>query len=427
MNWNTKKVSVEELRNMYKSEKYDIQIDTPDGFCPITEWFDKGVLPMVKITTESGLSTECAVNHLLERFDNNQYYWLMAGELTIGETIKTINNQKDKITEIKDIPNIECFDFTVDHENHRYWGDGFSSHNSGKSYICSGNIVKNAQELGIFVVLIDTENALDESWLKQLGVETGPDKLLKISAALVNDVAHIISEFVKEYKTNYGDMKKEDRPKVLFVVDSLGMLMTPIDIAQFDAGDMKGDMGHLPKQLKKLVKSCVNMFGDLNIGFLATNHTYVSQDMFNPDPKISGGDGFTYASSQVVAIRKGKLKEDKDGNKVTEVNGIRAMIQVNKSRYAKPFEKGEIKIPYDTGMDPYSGLIEFFESRGSLVKEGNKLCYTDKSGKVHKEFRKNISNDLLDQIMIEWDEDLFGFKGKEIPEIADETTLDDKE
>jgi hypothetical protein len=33
---------------------------------------------------------------------------------------------------------------------------------AGKSYICSGNIVKHAQEQGIFVVLIDSENALDE-------------------------------------------------------------------------------------------------------------------------------------------------------------------------------------------------------------------------------------------------------------------------
>jgi RecA/RadA recombinase len=40
---------------------------------------------------------------------------------------------------------------------------------AGKSYICSGNIARNAQEQGIFVVLIDSENALDEDWLKALG------------------------------------------------------------------------------------------------------------------------------------------------------------------------------------------------------------------------------------------------------------------
>ena len=34
---------------------------------------------------------------------------------------------------------------------------------AGKSYICAGNIVEAAQDQGIFVVLIDSENALDES------------------------------------------------------------------------------------------------------------------------------------------------------------------------------------------------------------------------------------------------------------------------
>ena len=43
---------------------------------------------------------------------------------------------------------------------------------AGKSYFASGNIVRHAQQQGIFVVLIDTENALDEKWLQALGVDT---------------------------------------------------------------------------------------------------------------------------------------------------------------------------------------------------------------------------------------------------------------
>ena len=39
--------------------------------------------------------------------------------------------------------------------------------------------------------------------------------------------------------------------------------------------------------------------------------------MFDPDDKISGGQGFIYASSIVVAMKKLKLKEDADGNKIT--------------------------------------------------------------------------------------------------------------
>ncbi|WP_411907624.1 hypothetical protein, partial [Salmonella enterica] len=70
---------------------------------------------------------------------------------------------------------------------------------------------------------------------------------------------------------------------------SLGMLMTPTDVAQFEKGDMKGDMGRKPKALKALITNVTNMFGDNNVGLVTTNHTYASQDMFDPDDKISGG------------------------------------------------------------------------------------------------------------------------------------------
>ena len=269
---------------------------------------------------------------------------------------------------------------------------------AGKSYICSGNIVKNAQEQGIFVVLIDTENALDEQWLHNLGVDTSEEKLLKLNMAMIDDVAKTISTFMSDYKS----LPDGERPKVLFVVDSLGMLLTPTDMNQFEAGDLKGDMGRKPKALTALVRNCVNFFGSYNVGMVCTNHTYASQDMFDPDDKISGGQGFIYASSIVVAMKKMKLKEDEDGNKISDVMGIRAGCKVMKTRYAKPFEGMQIKIPYETGMNPYSGMVDLAEKRGLLKKEGNSLVFVSADGEVIKQFRKKWeSNDdgCLDKIM----------------------------
>ena len=273
---------------------------------------------------------------------------------------------------------------------------------SGKSYIAAGNIVKNAQDQGIFVILIDTENALDETWLQALKVDTSDKKLLKLSLSMVDDVARTVSDFMKLYKEQHAD-DKEGAPKVLFVIDSLGMLLTPTDVNQFEAGEMKGDLGRKPKALTALVRNCVNMFGSWNVGLVATNHTYASQDMFNPDDKISGGQGFIYASSIVVAMKKLKLKEDEKGNKITDVTGIRAACKVMKTRYAKPFESVQVKIPYDTGMDPYSGLVDLFEKKGILVQTGNRLKYVDSKQKEHIEFRKAWVGPKLDMLMEDFD------------------------
>lgn len=279
---------------------------------------------------------------------------------------------------------------------------------AGKSYICSGNLIRHAQEQGIFVVLIDSENALDESWLHALGVSTDDDKLLKLNLAMIDDVAKVVSDFMKDYKAEYADKSSEDRPKILFVIDSLGMLLTPTDVDQFQKGEMKGDMGRKPKALTSLVRNTVNMFGEFNVGMVCTNHTYASQDMFDPDDKISGGQGFIYASSIVVAMRKLKLKTDEDGNKTTSINGIRAACKIMKTRYAKPFETVQVEIPYETGMSPYSGLTDFFEAKGLLKKTGNRLEYTSPvTGEVVAQFRKaweRNDNNCLDLVMQEFDQ-----------------------
>ena len=272
---------------------------------------------------------------------------------------------------------------------------------AGKSYICSGNIIKNAQQQGIFVVLVDSENALDEAWLTALGVDTDESKLLKLSMSMIDDVAKTISTFMTDYKA----LPDGERPKVLFVIDSLGMLLTPTDINQFESGDMKGDLGRKPKALTALVRNCVNMFGNYNVGLVCTNHTYASQDMFDPDDKISGGQGFIYASSIVVAMKKLKLKEDEDGNKITDVMGIRAACKVMKTRYAKPFEGVQVKIPYETGMNPYSGLVDLAEKKNILKKDGNRLMFVSSTGEVTKLFRKAWESNeegCLDKLMADF-------------------------
>jgi recombination protein RecA len=269
---------------------------------------------------------------------------------------------------------------------------------AGKSYFAAGNIVRHAQEQGIYVVLIDSENALDQAWLEALGVDCDESKLLKLSMSMIDDVAKTISTFMTDYKA----MDEEDRPKVLFVIDSLGMLLTPTDVDQFNKGDMKGDMGRKPKALTALVRNTVNMIGAHNVGLVCTNHTYASQDMFDPDDKISGGQGFIYASSIVVAMKKMKLKEDADGNKISQVMGIRAGCKVMKTRYAKPFEGVQVKIPYETGMNPYSGIVELFEAKGVIEKQGNRLKYITMDGEEILEYRKNWSGELLDKVMSDY-------------------------
>ena len=100
-----------------------------------------------------------------------------------------------------------------------------------------------------------------------------------------------------------------------------------------------------------------------------------------------------------------KLKEDEDGNKISDVMGIRSACKVMKTRYAKPFEGVQVKIPYSTGMSPYSGMVDLAEKKGLLKKDGNRLAFTTADGEIIKQFRKAWEQNeggCLDRIMTDF-------------------------
>jgi hypothetical protein len=65
----------------------------------------------------------------------------------------------------------------------------------------------------------------------------------------------------------------------------------------------------------------------------------------------------------------------------------------------------QVKIPYETGMSPYSGLTDLIEKKGMLKKEGNSLVFTTSDGEIIKKFRKGWErNDdgCLDKVMTDF-------------------------
>ena len=92
-----------------------------------------------------------------------------------------------------------------------------------------------------------------------------------------------------------------------------------------------------------------------------------------------------------------------------------------KTRYAKPFEAVQVKIPYETGMDPYSGLLDLFEAKGMLTKQGNRLKYTTTAGVEMLEFRKGWTGEKLQAIM----DDISNADGLSIDDIVDGAAAED--
>lgn len=136
------------------------------------------------------------------------------------------------------------------------------------------------------------------------------------------------------------------------------------------------------------------------------------------DGVVSHNSGIIFASSIVVASEKFKLKEDREGKKGTDVLGIRSKFKVMKTRYGRPYEVANTHIRFDTGLEPFSGCLDYFERVGIVQKEGNKLKYITKDGEEIKEFRKGFTDSKLKIIIDEWDYEKYRLISADTDELA---------
>jgi hypothetical protein len=125
-------VTMIELKNLFELHGSNVEISTPDGWVPINRWFDMGVKTILTIRTQNH-TIRCADSHLIETVRDEKFVWMLANELEVGDSILTTSGVQ-QITAIDYDGEEECYDIEVAHHNHRYWAEGVSSHNCGKSF-----------------------------------------------------------------------------------------------------------------------------------------------------------------------------------------------------------------------------------------------------------------------------------------------------
>jgi len=262
---------------------------------------------------------------------------------------------------------------------------------SGKSFIAT-NLMVAAQLAGAFNFVIDSENALDDDFVGKIGVDV-TNKYLYKSVTTIAEVSALVSAFVKGYKKQYAGDLLNAQP-VHITIDSLDMLLTETEESNYDSGVTKGDMGQRAKQLKAMLRTFVQSIKGTNITMVVTSQVYANQDLKNGEGLWIVNSAIKYSMSQIILITKLKLK-DKDDAKI--ISGIRMRCEGYKTRFTKPFQKVEIEVPYETGMDPLSGLLDIAVTAG-IVKQGG-AWYTIKS--TDQKFQRKNLREYVETILSE--------------------------
>lgn len=290
---------------------------------------------------------------------------------------------------------------------------------SGKSFIL-GNLAKNAQDAGAYVMIVDSEDALDDDFMHKIGVNVlDESKYNYKSVTTIPQVQGLVAEFIQGYTKEFG--RAENAPHVFIGIDSLDMLMTATEEDNYNSGKFKGDQGQRNKQLKQMLRAFVQDIKGKNISIACTSQVYQNQDLLNGEGLWIISQAVRYSMSQIALFTKKKLKGDEAGT----FDGIKLVAQGFKTRFTKPFQKIEIEVPYDTGIDPYFGLLDVAIAQGFVTRGGAYYCL---DGDDKKYMRKDFPEDFYERILtkLEGTEELVLDTDVEIDTVQVEETANER-
>lgn len=242
---------------------------------------------------------------------------------------------------------------------------------TGKSLMVA-NMVMEAQRQGAFCLVIDSEHALDNDYMSNVGVNVNDESsYLYKEVTTYGNVIKMVSEFLNGYTKEYSVTDPNAR-KIFVALDSMDMLSTDAEIKDFEKGELTADQGLRAKTGKSMLRQFVQAIKGYNVTMAVTGSVYQAKQSDVLAGLAESGviinAAIQYALSQIVLFKKLKLKEEKGGE--DEVVGIRMIATAPKTRFTRPFQKVEIEVPYETGIDPYSGLAKALVALGVLTKKG---------------------------------------------------------
>lgn len=239
----------------------------------------------------------------------------------------------------------------------------------GKSFIC-GNCIREAQKEGYRCVVFDSENAVDEVFLKRIGVDV--DEIMHIPCKTVNEVKNTSVKLMREFAEEYPD------EKLFIVIDSVTGLSTEKQLYDDIAKDGTAqDMGLFAKQVRALAKVLTHEVAQTNSTLLFTNHIWerpAANPNMMPEKVMNGGQGLVYAASAIAYLTK-KLEREEEKNLNTgrsekRIKGAILRCTTEKNRFVPQGAKAEIMLSFQKGMNRWYGMYEEAVQNGFLQASG---------------------------------------------------------
>lgn len=205
----------------------------------------------------------------------------------------------------------------------------------------------------------DTEFGATPDYVEAAGVDTS-----RVIHIPLTNIEELKFEMVNQLEALKADnAKRKNKDKVFIFIDSIGNIASKKEIDDALSESSKADMTRA-KQLKSLFRMITPYVKMMKLPCVAINHTYQTQEMFSR-VVVSGGTGPYYSSDTIWTISKSQEKNAKG------LQGYRFNVTIYKSRFVKEKSKIPVIVHFETGIDPYSGLLDIAQLSGHVKKPAN--------------------------------------------------------
>jgi len=253
---------------------------------------------------------------------------------------------------------------------------------TGKSLL-SYMILKDCQDKGGIPVLIDTENAANEDFLRLIGLEFYPEgSLVYIQVDSIEAVFKAIEDIIRRIREN-------DKDKLCCIVwDSVAGTSTDAEI-QGDYGD--ATVGLAARLIGQGLRKIIRFIGTQRVSLVFLNQIRQKIGVFFGDDTVTpGGKAIPFfAAVRIRLYSGGKVKAGKD------VLGVGIRPKIVKNRMGPPHREAELKMYFNRGLIDEEGWIDV------LLKFGKaKKISAQKSQIVNKD--NGEIYEVLNRNFVEW-------------------------
>lgn len=264
----------------------------------------------------------------------------------------------------------------------------FHGESSTAKTVFATHILKEAQKLDYYTVLIDSENAYNATFAEKLGLD--PEKLIYKSPETLEDCFQTISDIINEIRE-----KDSDTP-IVVAYDSLAVSPSKAEYEEegFQGNNMQGairakSMGACLRKINPQIKQ-------KKVAFVVINQirSKVGLIFGNPETMAAGGKSLDYylcVNLKTLSNKTSDLIKDEGGSVV----GIKGTIRNTKNKLSLPFQECEFELLFDEGLTETYGIVELLVKDGIIEKSGGWCSFEGKKFQP-KSFPKILSGEMVE-------------------------------